>query len=88
MVRAKKEFIIGAGAEDHPYSSAVTAGDYIFLSGQIGSVDNNGRKVKGIDAQVKQCLENMKQVLERAGSCLRDRSPGVIGQVASRLPAN
>jgi len=64
--------IIMSGAEDHPYSSAVKAGDYIFLSGQIGSVDDRGNEVKGIEAQTKQCLENIKHVLEVTGSSLDD----------------
>ena len=68
----KKEVIIMPGVEDHPYSSAVRAGEYIFLSGQIGSVDDRGNDVKGIQAQTKQCLENMKQVLEAAGASLGD----------------
>jgi len=69
---AKKEVIIMPGAENQPYSSAVRAGDCIFLSGQTGFVDNKGREVKGIEAQAKQCLENMKHVLEVAGSSLGD----------------
>ena len=68
----KKEVIIMPKTEEHPYSSAVRAGEYIFLSGQIGSVDDGGNKVVGIEAQTKQCLENMKHVLEVAGASLSD----------------
>ncbi len=68
----KKEVIIMPKTEGHPYSSAIRAGEYIFLSGQIGSVDDRGNEVKGIEAQTKQCLENMKHVLEVAGSSLGD----------------
>lgn len=68
----KKETIIMPKTEDHPYSSAVRAGEYIFLSGQIGSIDDKGNEVKGIEAQAKQCLENMKCVLEAASSSLHD----------------
>jgi len=55
-----------------PYSPAIKAGDYIFVSGQVGSVDDKGREIKGIEAQTRRCLENMKQVLEAAGSSLND----------------
>ena len=55
-----------------PFSPAIRAGDYIFVSGQIGHVDAQGREVKGIEAQLKQCLENMKRVLAAAGSSLED----------------
>lgn len=53
-----------------PYSPGVRAGDYIFVSGQGGSVDAQGREVRGIEAQTSQCLENMKEVLEAAGASL------------------
>jgi len=53
-----------------PFSAAIRAGDYIFVSGQIGHTDAGGKKVKGIEGQVRQCLENMKKVLAAAGSSL------------------
>ena len=55
-----------------PFSPAIRAGDYIFVSGQVGHTDAQGREVKGIEAQVKQCLENVKKVLAAAGSSLDD----------------
>ena len=55
-----------------PSSPAVKAGDYIFLAGQIGIEDDKGREVKGVEAQTRQCLENMKRVLEVAGASLDD----------------
>ncbi len=67
-----KEFIIMPNSDKYPFSSAVRAGDYIFLSGTGGRVDKDGKEVKGIEAQTKQCLENIKQVLEVAGSSLSD----------------
>ena len=67
-----KEFIIMPNTTESPYSSAVRAGDYIFLSGTGGVVDKDGKEVKGIKAQTKQCLENIKRVLEAAGLSLCD----------------
>jgi len=56
-----------------PFSPAIRAGDYIFVSGQGGFADpKTGKPIKGIEAQTRQCLENMKQVLETAGSSLDD----------------
>jgi len=55
-----------------PFSPAIRAGDYIFVSGQVGFVDAKGKEVKGIEAQTKLCLENIKEVLEAAGSSLDD----------------
>ena len=46
-----KEVIIMPNTAERPYSSAVRAGDYIFVSGSSGYVDNEGKEVKGIEAQ-------------------------------------
>lgn len=67
-----KEIIIMPNTAERPFSSAVRTGDYIFLSGAGGFVDKDGRELKGIEAQTKQCLENIKQILEVAGSSLSD----------------
>ncbi len=67
-----KEFIIMPNTAEYPFSSAVRAGDYIFVSGNAGVVDKDGRKIREIKAQTRQCLENIKQVLEAAGSSLSD----------------
>ena len=55
-----------------PYSPGIRAGDYIFVSGQVGLVDKQGKELKGIEAQARQCLENMKEVIETAGASLSD----------------
>jgi len=67
-----KEVITVPNAPRLPFSPAIRAGDYIFVSGQGGFVDNEGRQVNGIEAQTRQCLENMKRILEAAGSSLSD----------------
>ena len=67
-----KEFIVMPDTAAYPFSSAVRAGDYIFLSGSAGVVDRDGKKLNEIKAQTKQCFENIKQVLEAAGSSLSD----------------
>jgi len=67
-----KKVITLPDAPKLPFSAAIRAGDYIFVSGQIGHTDAEGREVKGIEAQVRQCLENMKKVLAAAGSSLDD----------------
>ena len=58
--------------EDMPFSAAVTAGDFIFVSGSVGYVDAQGNPIEGIEAQSKQCLENIKQVLQKADASLSD----------------
>jgi len=67
-----KETIQVPNAPNLPFSPAVKCGDYVFLSGQGGFVDNEGNEVQGIQAQTRQCMENMKRVLSAAGSSLDD----------------
>ena len=56
-----------------PYSPAIRAGNYIFLSGQMGFNDpQTGKDNEGIEAQTRQSLDNMKRVLEDIGSSLSD----------------
>ena len=63
----------GAPAPRGPYSPAVRAGDYIFVSGQI-SVDpiTNQTKLGDIGAETRQVLENIRINLEGCGSSLAD----------------
>ncbi|MEW6669019.1 MAG: RidA family protein [Thermodesulfobacteriota bacterium] len=55
------------------FSQAIKAGNFIFVSGQV-SKDRNGRVVgKGdIKAQTEQCILNLQNILEAAGTTLRD----------------
>jgi 2-iminobutanoate/2-iminopropanoate deaminase len=49
-----------------PLSKAVRAGDFIFLSGQLG-LDEHGKLADGIEAQTEQCLRNIEGLLKSAG---------------------
>lgn len=54
-----------------PYSQALIAGSFVYTSGQIPINPETGEIVKGdITQQTKQVLENLKAVLEAAGSDL------------------
>lgn len=56
-----------------PYSPALRAGGFVFVSGQIPANPDSGELVTGdIKAQCKQVLENLKLVLEAAGLGLQD----------------
>jgi len=54
-----------------PLSQAIKAGDWIFASGQLGN-DLRTRKLAegGIGPETRQVCENLKAVLEAAGSSL------------------
>jgi len=71
---AKKESIVTkkAAAPLGPYSQAVKSGNFVFVSGQKG-LDLSGSKVPGgIEDETRQALENIKAILEAAGSSLSD----------------
>jgi 2-iminobutanoate/2-iminopropanoate deaminase len=54
-----------------PYSHAIKGGDLLFVSGQLPIDVSTGRFVgDGIGEQTRQCLKNVKTILEAAGSCL------------------
>jgi reactive intermediate/imine deaminase len=56
---------------DRPFSEAVRAGDFLFVSGQIGEDSETGKLVAGgITAEARQTLQNIKHVLESNGSSL------------------
>jgi len=67
------EFINLVEPWPYPFSSAVKSGNLIFLSGQIGTevVDGAPALVSGgFDAEARQTLENIKSVVEGAGSSM------------------
>ena len=56
-----------------PFSPAIAAGGFIFLSGQVGQDSRTGRLVEGgLAAQVEQIFANLKAVLEAAGKSFAD----------------
>ena len=55
---------------DLPFSEAVRVGDVLYLSGSIG-IDATGTLVPGgIEAETRQTLANIREVLERHGSSM------------------
>jgi len=51
-----------------PYSMAIEAGDYVYLSGQTPMDPATGKLVQSdIGAETRQCLANLQNVLEAAG---------------------
>lgn len=49
-----------------PLSKAIRAGDFVFLSGQLG-LDESGRIADGIEAQTRHCLRHIETLLGTAG---------------------
>ena len=55
-----------------PYSQAVEAGGFVYASGQIPIDPATGNIPEGIEAQAKQALTNVKNLIEAAGLTLDD----------------
>ena len=67
------EFINLTESSPYPFSSAVRAGDLLYLSGQIGTKVEDGKSVLvpgGIEAETRQTFANIKATLEKAGLSL------------------
>ena len=64
---------IETGAVAGPYTPAIRTNDLIFVSGQIPINPAAGGAIpEGIEAQVRQSLENLKAVLMEGGADLSD----------------
>jgi len=56
-----------------PYSQAIQAGNFIYVSGQLPLIPGKGELVKDdIKAATRQALENAKAILEAAGYSFND----------------
>ena len=53
-----------------PYSQAIICNGMIYTAGQTGVVPSTGRLAEGVQAQTRQTLENVRAILEAAGSGL------------------
>ena len=68
-----KQVIVTPHPPKFHYSAGIKTEQFIFLAGIVGHENpDTGEEVKGIEAQTRQCLENIKEVLETGGSSLSD----------------
>ncbi len=69
--KAQVEYLTSPERSNAPFSEAVRVGNLLFLSGQLGRDPQTGKLAEGgIEAETKQCLENIKRTLEKYGSSL------------------
>jgi reactive intermediate/imine deaminase len=66
------EVLTPYGPPTRPFSPAVRVGNLLFLSGQIGTTADaaGGLVAGGIEAETRQTMENIKDVLTRVGSSM------------------
>ena len=63
----------GVPAPRGPYSPAVRAGDFIFVSGQVPVNPATGEMVKAdVGTETRQVLNNIKSILESCGATMAD----------------
>ncbi len=56
-----------------PYSQAISDGEWLFCSGQIGIDPPSGRLVEGgIEHETRRVMENLREVLSEAGLYFAD----------------
>lgn len=51
-----------------PYSQAVLAGEFLFISGQLGISPISGALEESIETQTKRAMENIGAILAQAGA--------------------
>ena len=62
----------GAGGQPLPFSPAVKAGPFVFVSGQVAMGATGEIVPGGIEAQTRQTLKNVEKALALAGYALKD----------------
>ncbi|RYG72242.1 RidA family protein [Lentibacillus lipolyticus] len=55
-----------------PYSQAIQAGDFVYISGQIGLQPETGELADGIENQTRQVLKNLQAILAEADADFSD----------------
>jgi reactive intermediate/imine deaminase len=68
----RKEYHIRTGMEKYPFSSAVKAGDFIFVSGTAALEDDQGNRLTSIEAQTHQIMKQFKEALAHFNASLDD----------------
>lgn len=74
MKKTKKAvFTDNAPKPKGPYSQAVIYGDLVFVSGQVPVDPKTNEIIRGsIEEEAERTLENIKNILHEAGSCLEN----------------
>ena len=58
---------VNAPAAIGPYSQAIAAGEFVYLSGQLGVDPATGNMENGVEAQAERAISNMMAILAEAG---------------------
>jgi 2-iminobutanoate/2-iminopropanoate deaminase len=64
------EFLAATGGPVRPFSPAVRANGFLYLSGQVGTDSSGSLVAGGIKPETRQVMENIRGVLQRNGSSM------------------
>jgi len=66
------QYLTPYGPTTRPFSPAVRVGNMLYLAGQVGTAPNAAGQVVvgGIEAETRQTMENIKDVLQKSGSSI------------------
>lgn len=63
---------VASDYQPRPFSPAVRAGDFVYVSGQVPADENGEIVLGGIEAQTRQVMKNLSAALALAGCTLDD----------------
>ena len=63
---------LASDRQPRPFSPAVRAGDFVYVSGQVPANENGEIVAGGIEMQTHQVMKNLQAVLQLAGCTLDD----------------
>ena len=63
---------VASDRQARPFTPAVRAGDFVYVSGQVPANEAGEIVAGGIEVQTRQVMENIKRVLALAGCTLDD----------------
>jgi reactive intermediate/imine deaminase len=63
---------VASDQQPRPFSPAVRAGDFVYLSGQVPAGENGEIVVGGIEAQTRQVMSNLSKALALADCTFAD----------------
>jgi len=73
FIMVKEVITTGRPPTGLPFSPGIKTEHFIFVSGTVGNKNpDTGEEVKGIEAQTRQSLDIIEEILEAAGSSLSD----------------
>lgn len=68
----KKDKVVYSSGAGYPFSNAIRAGDFVYVSGQLAFMPDGSISTGSIEAQTKIVLDTLKSILATAGCAMSD----------------